>query len=82
VTAEQRRAAGEAEFCGCSFCVDHARHTMRVFSIGERHFAAGPPGYTNDDVWIAALLRALVLQALLDPGTWWQPGDAPPRVSP
>ncbi len=73
----ERRAAGEAEFCDCGVCVTNAQHELRTADRIETRWV-GP----FEGARMGALLRALVLQALLDPGTWWQPGIAPPREAP
>jgi hypothetical protein len=65
MTAEQRRAAGEAEFCDCIGCVFNARKDTWG-AVNKR------PDYLSPEcaAKVGALLRALVLQSLLDPGTW------------
>lgn len=65
LTASQRRAAGEREFCDCLNCVINARGELT--STASSYF-----GMCERD-GIGALLRALVIQTLLDPATYARP---------
>jgi hypothetical protein len=73
VTAEQRRAAGEAEFRSSRVRAAFAHLIFEDFATGVLS-----PSLDEEEA-VEVMLRAIVLQALLDPGTWWQPGIAPPR---
>ena len=70
MTASERRAAGEAEFCACPACVGYAVSELRR-SLRPIEFA--PFGWYNARSRDAAvaMLRALVVQALFT--GWGEP---------
>jgi hypothetical protein len=64
-TASERRAAGDEALCECPAHVEQARRDTRWNGVN----------YLSGDRLdrLAALLRALVVQTLLDPATWARP---------